>query len=183
VALEASAQDPDGDRLSFQWSGCASGTDSRATCQIDAIGDFTAEVQVSDGRGGVARARASVRGTNKPPPEPGPFSCGLYTLAGRQAARVAGAPQGPFPTGSVGYCMWGDFLYADAEGDRLVCDQVAVSGPCTAGAVFECGGIADAMSFDFRTGAQPGDCAFTATIRDGWGAAASTTVTVRVEPR
>jgi hypothetical protein len=188
VIFEAVARDTDGDSLSYEWSGCASGTEPRAACRIDRLDTFTAEVRVSDGRGGVARSAASARGTNRPPVEIGPFGCVDWTLlvavrGGRNTA--SGDTQGPFPTNAPISCMWGNFPpdNRDPEGDLLHCDTpVPVRGPCGAGSVGECGGAGDAMSFDFHTGAEPGQCVFTATIRDGWGAAASATVTVLVAP-
>jgi hypothetical protein len=81
--------------------------------------------------------------------------------------------------------MWGNLPSdnRDPEGDHLFCDNpVPVRGPCGTGGVGECGGAGDAMSFDFRAGSEPGQCVFTPTIRDAWGAPASTTVTVLVKP-
>lgn len=67
LTVEAQAEDPDGDELSYVWSGCASGTGARETCTIPQPGDYTASVTVSDGRGGVASAVVDLRGTNRPP--------------------------------------------------------------------------------------------------------------------
>jgi hypothetical protein len=67
LTVEAQAEDPDGDELSFVWSGCASGTGERESCTIPQPGDYTAAVTVSDGRGGVASASVDLRGTNRPP--------------------------------------------------------------------------------------------------------------------
>jgi hypothetical protein len=67
LTVEALAEDPDGDELSYVWSGCASGTRERESCTIPQPGDYTAAVTVSDGRGGVASASVDLRGTNRPP--------------------------------------------------------------------------------------------------------------------
>lgn len=67
LTVEAVAEDPDGDELSYVWSGCASGTDERESCSIPQPGDYTASVTVSDGRGGVASAFVDLRGVNRPP--------------------------------------------------------------------------------------------------------------------
>jgi hypothetical protein len=67
LTVEAVAEDPDGDDLSYVWSGCASGTGERESCSIPQPGDYTAAVTVSDGRGGVASASVDLRGTNRPP--------------------------------------------------------------------------------------------------------------------
>jgi hypothetical protein len=63
----ASATDPDGDPVTYLWTGCASGTANIATCSLATVGDITAAVVVSDGRGGVASASALATGTNRPP--------------------------------------------------------------------------------------------------------------------
>jgi hypothetical protein len=100
----------------------------------------------------------------------------------RQAASAD--VQGPFPSNVAAYCMWGSFPSdnRDAEGDALSCTTpVPVQGPCGAGGVGECGGAADAMTFDFHTGTGPGTCVFTATIGDAWGATDSATVDVLVD--
>jgi hypothetical protein len=67
LTVEAQAEDPDGDEISYVWSGCASGTGQRESCDIPQPGDYTAAVTVSDGRGGVASAIVDLRGTNRPP--------------------------------------------------------------------------------------------------------------------
>jgi hypothetical protein len=67
LTVEAQAEDPDGDELSYVWSGCASGTNVRESCAIPQPGDYAASVTVSDGRGGVASAFVDLRGTNRTP--------------------------------------------------------------------------------------------------------------------
>ncbi len=67
IEFDAVASDPDGDDLTYEWSGCADGSDSSATCRIGSLGEVAATVIVSDGRGGVTTASANAFGTNRPP--------------------------------------------------------------------------------------------------------------------
>jgi hypothetical protein len=67
VTFTASASDPDGDPLSYAWSGCTSGTGPSRTCQITALNTIVATVTVSDGRGGIASDSATATGVNQAP--------------------------------------------------------------------------------------------------------------------
>jgi hypothetical protein len=51
--------DPEHDPLTYIWSGCASGTQPTATCNVSGPGSFTATVVVSDGHGGQAQASSA----------------------------------------------------------------------------------------------------------------------------
>src|SRR5204862_1300822 len=64
VDFVASASDTDGDPLSYNWGGCASGTDSHGTCSLTDSGTFGASVTVSDGWA-AASASSSATGTNR----------------------------------------------------------------------------------------------------------------------
>lgn len=71
-ALEVVAQavDPEADPLTYEWSGCASGTLARATCVVDRPGPVTASVIVSDGhdhRVGAAITGEGLPLENRPP--------------------------------------------------------------------------------------------------------------------
>lgn len=83
LTVEAQAEDPDGDELSYVWSGCASGAGRQESCDIPRPGDYTAAVTVSDGRGGVSTAVVDLKGTNRPPVIQGtqqPFSAGTWRI-------------------------------------------------------------------------------------------------------
>lgn len=169
VPLRAEASDPDGDTLSFAWSGCASGDRVDALCAVPAPGTFTATLTVRDGRGGVAQASALSQGTNQAPvvrfgfsgrpPDPAP-SNQLYSIAG-------GQPEDPD----------GD------EDPNQICNTVtfSVSGPCTSGPPY-CGGVGDVFDVDVHTTNGPGTCVLEATARDSWGAVGSDRLEFRVLP-
>jgi hypothetical protein len=63
----ARASDEDGDALSYNWSGCATGGSSTATCTVTQPGNTACTVRVTDTKGGTATASATVEGTNVPP--------------------------------------------------------------------------------------------------------------------
>ncbi|HEX6737330.1 MAG TPA: hypothetical protein VF310_03550, partial [Vicinamibacteria bacterium] len=65
--LAATAEDPDGDTLSYVWSGCASGSDRTARCSLAAAGHFVAVVTVQDTRGGTTTVSVGLDGTNARP--------------------------------------------------------------------------------------------------------------------
>ena len=88
--VKASASDPDGDILTYAWSGCATGSSSAAVCTVKTPGPVTATVTVDDGHGHVANASASGEGevepVNRPP------SVAVVFPAGMQCAPQPGAP-------------------------------------------------------------------------------------------
>jgi hypothetical protein len=67
ITVAAPASDPDGDPLTYSWSGCASGAGPVALCHLPSPGNFTARVVVSDGRGGSASASRTLTGTAPQP--------------------------------------------------------------------------------------------------------------------
>jgi large repetitive protein len=96
VTFIAEASDPEGEELSYAWSGCASGNEASAPCQVEHPGTISAAVTVTDGQGGVTTVVATAEGTNRAP-----------TIRGVQDA-PAGEPR---------------LLVSenDADGDRMVC--------------------------------------------------------------
>jgi hypothetical protein len=156
VSFNATASDPDGDRIAYGWDGCAQGNAPLATCSIDRPGQVTASVLVDDGQGHVARASATAFGVNAPP-----------------TVRLGGSPPNPAPSNTIFSFISGRFP-DDPEGDEdpgVMCNRVVVTatGPCRAGrgACFR----AD-MSFDWdvTTGQGPGTCVVEARVADIWGA-------------
>ena len=66
VQFSAATSDPDGDPLTYSWSGCTSGTDDRSSCPVTSDRSFTATVTVSDGWVTASRS-GSATGTNGRP--------------------------------------------------------------------------------------------------------------------
>lgn len=64
--VAAHATDPDGDPLTYRWSGCATGAAAKAQCVIDRIGPAVATVDVSDDRGHTTRGSVSGEGLADP---------------------------------------------------------------------------------------------------------------------
>ena len=59
VTFVADASDPEGEPLSYAWSGCASGSGPEATCGGASSGDLVATVTVGDSSGGTTSATAT----------------------------------------------------------------------------------------------------------------------------
>ena len=112
IDVIATASDPDGDALSYRWSGCATGTAAKASCTTDRVGPAVASVDVSDDHGHTVRADASGSGlqeSNKPPDVrvlfDGPSEC---------------TPPAPTPTGPSPGCRLTVMVQAsDPDGDAL----------------------------------------------------------------
>lgn len=163
VPIQANASDPDGDRLSYTWSGCAAGSGERAECQVTGPSSFEATVEVSDARGGVARASIVARGINLPPdfvfpptlpPQPSQFHVVLL-----------GNVHDPESGGLCGhqYCL-------DAR----------LSGACGPSVFFECTCLGGAQA-ELTTGTGPGVCTLDVRVRDDLGAVATLTTRFEVE--
>ena len=168
VAFNATARDPEEDRIAYGWDGCAQGNAPLALCTVTQPGEFTATVLVSDGQGNFARASGVAHGVNEPPvvtfggprpPDPAPSNTS-YSLAGNQ-------PMDPED---------------DDDGNRL-CTRATVtaSGPCRA-SLGLCGGVGDAFDVDIRTLQGPGTCVVEARVADVWGAVGVARLVFQVLP-
>lgn len=159
VPVTAEAIDPAA-VVSYQWSGCASGTAREAICLIDKPGTVAATVDVRDRQGRTAMASADVRGINNPPT----VFIGYVT---------------PTPNSSEI-----TLLGAVTDPDEFINDPArctaAVTGACRSGAVLHCGnGMWGTEVAVFRL-ASTGSCTVTITARDSWDARGSLEVTFDV---
>jgi hypothetical protein len=151
----ADASDPDGDEVSYAWSGCASGDSRRVTCDVSTLSQYEVRVVVRDGRGGKDDATATARGVNSPP-------------------RVRYASPGSLVPNTVTHTE-SEHPFDDPDGDEdpvELCLSAAVttSGPCSAALGSGICGITGApLRLDIRTLSGPGSCMLYISVRDSWG--------------
>lgn len=163
LRLTAYARDPDGDPLSYSWSGCAVGNNPGADCVVNAIGAFHASVEVSDGRGGVTTSRVELRGVNRP-----------------AAVELPGAPAYLGTHTRVE-------LYGVLDDDDAVCSgdffmDVDASGACGPYVRPECRGGPNVVMIELRTH-DPGTCHVSVRLKDAWGVTSVTPFSFEVEER
>lgn len=163
VAVRADATDPDGDRVRYSWSGCASGTDPLAECRVTGPSAFEAVVEVDDARGGTARASVTTRGINLPPHRV--FAATLPPQPAQHYVILLGNVEDP----ESGFLC-----------GRQYCLDAQLSGPCGPNVFFDCTCLAGATA-EFRTGNGPGACTLSVRVRDDLGAVG--VVTTRFEVR
>lgn len=66
--FHALVSDPEGQALTYQWSGCVNDSDGpNATCNVSEPGLYAVNLTVRDARGGTSVATAKGQGTNRPP--------------------------------------------------------------------------------------------------------------------
>jgi len=124
ITLRADASDPEGDALSYNWSGCTSGNEQTARCTIESVGAVTASVVVSDGHGGLATAAVEAQGVNA-----APNVSGGRTLSGPHATLAVSASD---PDGDALDCGWtGTCTCTGSTGSyNLTCDVPGGAGSC-----------------------------------------------------
>ena len=153
VTLIAQATDPDGDELTYRWSGCAAGSSPRATCTVERLGPIQASVDVGDNHGHAVNGTASATGTNHAP----------------------GVQIGPLiliPTDVI------DMLGSITDPDEELClsqycVSIAASGACRTPSL-SCSCLAGLEAEVHRT-APTGTCNLTFTVKDSWGQTGTTT--------
>ena len=164
VDVFAAANDVDGDALTYAWSGCATGSAARATCTVDRLGEVTAIIDVSDGRGHTVRRVIAPAGVNHPPSlSLTPIvweSDGSFELFGALSDPDEGMLCGG---GLAGPCPY--LVSATAAGD------------CRPSLTFTCGCLGGADVIASKT-SPSGTCSLTIAIKDSWGLTASTTKSV-----
>ena len=164
VSFDAVASDPDGDRLHYEWSGCASGAEPHVSCFIPSPGSYTATVTVTDGRGGKAKASRTAAGTNRPP------------------TATFGYPNGA-ESSNTSVSVLGNGYDPD-EGffcGRNICVEARATGACGPPSPFlDCTCLAG-IEVDVRTITGPGSCSVTVVVQDEWGLRGSGTLTFQVK--
>jgi hypothetical protein len=160
VDLIAEAKDPDGDRVTFSWSGCAAGNSAASSCRIDSPGSFVATVQARDPHGAAARASLTARGVNG-----APFARFLTPAPARvgQPIEIFGSVHDP-DDGAVCGRQW--------------CVRAEAGGACGPNAFLDCTCLGELYG-EVRPHA-PGTCTFEVTMKDDWGLEGKTVLRVDV---
>ena len=160
VALTATASDPDGDSLTYDWSAPAGrfieATDAATTrwTAPDEVGPVTIRVEVSDGRGGTASAEVTVDVANRSPTVTA--SCDPCEVPrGGEVALTATA--------------------SDPDGDSLTYDWSAPAGRFSE--------ATDAATTRWTAPDEVGPVTIRVEVSDGRGGTASAEVTVDVANR
>lgn len=153
IEFSAEASDPDGDALTYRWSGCASGGGRTALCTIPRPGLFTGEVEVEDARGLTGRASATAEGVNLPP-----------------RAEMSGGYTGWTDSNGRPYLLFFGNVFDD-EGftcGRQYCNGTSASGPCRV-YLNQCTCLAG-LEVEIHLDPGPGTCTAELHLKDEWGA-------------
>lgn len=163
VPVRADASDPDGDAITYAWSGCTFGRDSLADCRVTGPSTFEAIVEVTDARGATARDSVTIRGINLPPDDV--FGTTAPSQASGALVILLGNVRDPEDGGICG---------------REFCLDASASGPCGPNVFLDCTCLGGAYA-EVRAGTGPGTCAVSVRVRDRQGAVA--TLVTRFEVR
>jgi hypothetical protein len=162
--VAATAADPDGDALTYAWSGCASGAGATAVCTVKDRGKVSAIVSVDDGHG--HSATASATGEGEPEPNLPPSV---------QVGYIVNPAAGPGEIDILGNVI-------DPEDGvlcgRQYCGGVSTTGDC-GGAFLDCTCLAGLEARVIRT-ATSGVCSVTLEVKDNQGAVGRPTITFDV---
>jgi hypothetical protein len=125
IELRVEAEDPDGDAMTYSWSGCAAGsTTPTARCTLSTVGEVSAMVTVQDVRGGSTSRDIVLEGVNG-----APVVTGGQILRGYTQARFVATASDPNGDGMT--CGWaGTCLCQHASGSSLECFLPATQSSC-----------------------------------------------------
>jgi len=159
VAVHVNASDPDNDPLTYSYSatgGAVEGTgpDARWNSSGVAVGTYTVNVKVDDGRGGAASCSADIKVEERPNRPP------TASLSIERSPIIAGEHTGVTCNGS------------DPDNDPLTYSYTATGGQIT--------GSGSNAQFD-STGLQPGSYTVKCTVNDGRGGTADASGNVEVK--
>jgi hypothetical protein len=153
VTFTANASDPDGDALTYSWSGCATGTSKTASCSVPTVGPRTATVTVSDGYGHFTSGTATATGINSAPTVlcPGNYTVKYNTV--------------------VTSSLYG----SDPDGDAVTCSATVRAGSSDNQAVIydaDCGAVT-VQACSYNSGTAQCYNVIAVTVRDSFGATGS----------
>src|SRR5689334_15528293 len=159
VAVHVNASDPDNDTLNYGYSatgGAVEGTgpDARWNSTGAAVGSYTVNVKVDDGKGGTASCSADIKVEEKPNHPP------TASLSVEHPSVLPGERTGIMCNGS------------DPDNDPLTYSYTATGGQVT--------GTGSNVQFD-STGLQPGTYTVKCTVNDGRGGTADASGNVEIK--
>jgi outer membrane protein OmpA-like peptidoglycan-associated protein len=159
VAVHVTASDPDNDSLTYSYSATGgtvdgTGADVRWNSSGVAVGSYTVNVKVDDGRGGTASCAADIKVEQKPNHPP------TATLSIERSPLQPGERTGVTCNGT------------DPDNDPLTYSYTVTGGQIV--------GSGPNVQYD-STGAQPGTYTVTCTVNDGRGGTADASGTVEVK--
>jgi hypothetical protein len=170
VELKAVASDPDGDPLTYYWTGCAGTGEPSAQpvgkCVLPTVGVFAAKLTVSDGHGGIVRLSQEVYAFGSAKVE----IQGAWDVGGDQSPYLRNLWVWAIAWDSVGHILCG----------RDSCVSAVAEGVCVPGNL-ECRCLSGDIELTVHSTAPTGRCSVAITVQDTWGKRATGRTTFNVE--